>query len=359
MTGIGNIIGYVAGYLDLPKYISFLGREQFQALCAFASISFIITILIATLTIKERNPQDEPVNHENSRLGLFEFFKQVWQSIKRLPKPIRTVCEIQLCSWLGWFPFLFYITTYVGQLYVNPRLNPDLSPDEVNRIWARATRVGTFALLIEATVSLSINLLLPFIIEPTYKADNADSTSPSKLPFLQRTMKRLQIPGFTIRRAWFLSELLFFVCMFSTFFISTPFAATVMVAFVGVAWSLSLWAPYSLISAEISKRSEARRARHRQKLLNGNEDPFSGEEDQEEHRAGIILGLHNVSISGPQIVATLISSIIFKILQKPRNEPGDVSVVWTLRLGGLAFIPAAYLTWKMRESVAEDEESRT
>lgn len=357
MTGIGNIIGYLAGYLDLPQYLSFLGREQFQVLCAFASICFMITILIAVFTIKERNPQDEPATHEDKRLGIIEFFKEVWKSIKRLPKPIRTVCEIQFCSWLGWFPFLFYVTTYVGQLYANPRLSPDLSPDEVNQVWARATRVGTFALLMEAVVSLSTNLLLPSIVEPTYKANDEDAIAPQKLSFLQRTMKRLQIPGFTIRRAWFLSALLFFSCMVSTFFISTPRGATIMVGIVGVSWSLSLWAPYSLISAEISKRDEARRAKHRRKVRSGNENQFSDDaEREEEDRAGIILGLHNVSISGPQIPATLVSSIIFKILQKPRNEPGDVSVVWTLRLGALAFLPAAYLTWKMRPSVEEDQE---
>lgn len=134
-----------------------------------------------------------------------------------------------------------------------------------------------------------------------------------------------------------------------------------MVGIMGVAWSLSLWAPFALISAEISKRDEARRLRQRQKLINSSAQSFYEDEDEEEggDRAGIILGLHNVAVSAPQVIATLICSAVFKALQKPRNEPGDVSVAWTLRLGGIASLAAAFLTWKMRESVPEElEEER-
>jgi solute carrier family 45 protein 1/2/4 len=145
--------------------------------------------------------------------------------------------------------------------------------------------------------------------------------------------------------------------MFSTFFITTPLAATIMTALVGVSWSLTLWAPFALISAEISKRDEKRRKRYRQSLIVG-EDMTDDKSDEEEDQAGIILGLHNVAISAPQIVATLISSAIFKLLQKPRNVPGDVSVGWTLRIGGAATLIAAFITWKMQEPADEvDEDS--
>lgn len=129
-----------------------------------------------------------------------------------------------------------------------------------------------------------------------------------------------------------------------------------MVGVMGVAWSLSLWAPFALISAEISRRDEARRFRHRRKYMQSDTGSGPDGEDENEDRAGIVLGLHNVAVSAPQVVATLICSAVFKALQKPRNEPGDVSVAWTLRLGGLAGLVAAFLTWRMRESVADDEE---
>ncbi len=125
--------------------------------------------------------------------------------------------------------------------------------------------------------------------------------------------------------------------MASTFFISTPTQATILAGIVGLPWALSLWAPFALISAEISKRdSEARR---------GGWQSGNKPEDQ----AGAILGLHNVAVAAPQVVSTLVSSAIFKLAQKQRGEPYDSSVGWVLRFGGLAALVAAVFTWRIRE----------
>ncbi|KIY00139.1 uncharacterized protein Z520_03824 [Fonsecaea multimorphosa CBS 102226] len=411
MTGVGNVLGYIFGYLNLPRYFRFFGNTQFKVLVVLASIALSSTVLVSILAIKERNPQlDPPSKADYESGGLLSFFRQVFSSIKRLPPPIRKVCEIQFFHWLGWFPFLFYITTYIGQLYVDPHLKPGLSDDEVERFWGKATRIGTLALLAYAIVSFASNIILPFLVVPTYKAKTTDdaedftrpitptspigtrsggfpwnerptasrsytnrshtslslnrplstpvaSTSLDDRPgVLERWLDRLQIPGLTLRRAWLMAQLLFTLCMWSTVFITTPLAASIMTALVGISWSLTLWAPFALISAEISRRDEARRKRQRQRLMNGEDlDDIDDKESEEEDQAGIILGLHNVAISAPQILATLISSAVFKLLQKPRNEPGDVSVGWTLRIGGLGVLAAAFLTWRMKEPIDEDE----
>ncbi|KIW79069.1 hypothetical protein Z517_08909 [Fonsecaea pedrosoi CBS 271.37] len=405
MTGVGNVFGYVFGYLNLPRYFSFFGNTQFKVLVVLASIALSSTVLISILAIKERNPQlDPPSKADYESGGLLSFFRQVFSSMRRLPPQIRKVCEIQFCQWLGWFPFLFYITTYIGQLYVDPHLKPGLSDDEVEKFWAKATRIGTLALLTYAIVSFSSNIILPFLVVPTYKSkvrhdaeeftrpitptspigtrslefpwnerpilsrsqtslsmnrslpNLVPSTSPDNPSVLRKWLDKLQIPGLTLRRAWLMSQLLFTLCMWSTVFISTPLAASIMTALVGISWSLSLWAPFALISAEISRRDEMRRKKHRQRLMNGEDlDDIDDKEAEQEDQAGIILGLHNVAISAPQILATLISSAVFKLLQKPRNEPGDVSVGWTLRIGGLGALAAAFITWRMKEPVNEDD----
>lgn len=400
MTGVGNVLGYIFGYLNLPQYMSFFGNTQFKVLCVIASIAVSSTVLISVLFIKERNPQlDPPSKSDHRSSGILTFFKDVFLSIKRLPPQTKTVCKIQFFHWMGWFPFLFYITTYIGQLYVNPYLKPGLSDDEVNQLWDKATRIGTLALLIYAITSFVSNLILPFLVVPTYVAQTPNAsteitrpitpTSPvgvrertaswgdlamahsrtlsssSNLPLaksgshkspslLHRWLDRLQIPGLTLRRAWLLSQLLFSLCTFSTFFISTPQAATVMTALIGITWSLTLWAPFALISAEISRRDERRRRRDRQRLMNGPDEEDGEAEDEEEDKAGIILGIHNVAVSSPQVLATIVCSLVFKLLQKPRNVPGDVSVGWTLRLGGLATLVSAFITWRMKEAGDED-----
>lgn len=137
--------------------------------------------------------------------------------------------------------------------------------------------------------------------------------------------------------------------MLSTFFITSVTAATIQTAIIGIPWALSLWAPFALISAEISKR-DAEARRHPR---GGNNDASGGESSAaaaEHHdQAGVILGLHNVAVSAPQILATLIGSAIFKAVQKPRGAAYDDSVGWVMRFGGLAGLAAAFFTWRVGE----------
>ena len=118
-----------------------------------------------------------------------------------------------------------------------------------------------------------------------------------------------------------------------------------MTAFVGISWSLTLWAPFALISAEVARREEGARKKRRQQPR----APEDAKDDEDADQAGIILGLHNVAISSPQILATLVSSVIFHFLQTPRGVPGDTSIGWTLRLGGVATMVAAFITYRLGE----------
>ncbi|KAJ5647475.1 hypothetical protein N7490_003847 [Penicillium lividum] len=426
-TGMGNIIGYIFGYIHLPRYFSFLGDTQFKVLCAFASIALTVTLFSSCLYIQERDPRlDGPP--PSGGLGVIAFFKQTFRSIRTLPPQIARVCEVQIAAWVGWFPFLFYATTYVGQLYVNPIFqdNPNLPQDQVDKIWEDATRIGTFALLIYAVISFIANTILPIFIVPTYQpaveviadqddrdASLDDEEEPSRRisisamptgmasePLLDASssknseerptwLSRLQIPGLTLRRTWLLSHILFATCTFSTFFISSYQAGSIAIGFIGISWAVTLWAPFALISAEISRIDLARRLRRRHATTTDGH-PVSAPgphttpnayapvsvEDEDDHdtnrasvndleeghtktsadadaenliQAGIVLGLHNVAISFPQIFSSLICSAIFKAAQKPRGEPWDDSVGWVLRFGGCAALVAAFLTKRLAE----------
>lgn len=425
LTGVGNILGYIFGYMDLPRVLPFLGNTQFKVLCCLASTSLILTLGASCFYIQERNPRlDGPPPTEG--LGVVSFFRQVFKSIRNLPPQISRVCEVQIAAWAGWFPFLFYSTTYIGQLYVNPIFadHPHLPNDQVDQAWEDATRVGTFALLSYAVISFIANIILPLFVVPTYdqaepipepeghgihgnEEDEAGlarrlsiSSMPTGIasePLLDPTpgksvdrdekptwLARLQIPGLTLRRTWLLSHVLFAVCMFSTFFISYYPAGSVIVGLVGISWAVTLWAPFALISAEVSRIDVERRLRRRRtETTSANQAPApehstaSGpyaavpEEDHHDHetvgddleegrpegsdteenlaQAGIILGLHNVAISFPQILSSLVCSAIFQASQKPRGEPWDDSVGWVLRFGGCAALVAAWLTKRLAE----------
>ncbi|KAF9890922.1 hypothetical protein FE257_005179 [Aspergillus nanangensis] len=412
LTGVGNILGYIFGYIHLPKYLPSLGDTQFKVLCALASASLAITLLISCLYIKERDPRLDASPSEGNP-GLIAFFKQIFRSIKYLPPEIAKVCEVQLAAWVGWFPFLFYATTYIGQLYVNPIFeeHPRLPEKEINDIWDEATRIGTFALLIYAIISFITSIALPAFVVPTYQAVAAPeneygASNPDEEPFLAtrrmsfsslpvgsasepppnlprehdnqasegpKWLLKLQIPGLTLRRAWLLSHVLFALCMFFTFFIYKYQAGTVVISLIGISWALTLWAPFALISAEVARIDAERRIRRQHSRMMGTIEPWAtasaaqqedadgsdlenGASSMKAHKdeenlaqAGIILGLHNVAVSAPQILSSLICSGIFKISQKPRGEPWDDSVGWVLRFGGCSAVLAAWLTSRLDE----------
>lgn len=407
MSGVGNIIGYLFGYVDLPRYLWFFGDTQFKVLCVIASVAMAFTLSITCSTIGERDPrlEGEPGKAEG---GLINFFKNLWRSIRKLPTQIRNVCLVQFCAWIGWFPFLFYITTYIGEMYVEDvfREHPDMTPTEIDSAYETGTRVGTFALLVFAMTTFSASVVLPFLVASSYKAPQPEPITPmtpgARTPgtgyreirtpatpltphtpggagtasgyfgynpahtddlnfkqhpdhqtFLQRTCAKLpdiEIPWLTLRRAWMLSHVLFALLMWLTFAVHSTAGATALVGLIGIPWAMTNWAPFALIAAEISKREQIRKGairppptREAQALASG-EDPSEGAD-----QAGVVLGIHNLFIAAPQVIATLVSSVIFKVLQKPRGTVGDDSVAWVLRFGGLAAIAAAWMTRRISE----------
>jgi solute carrier family 45 protein 1/2/4 len=169
-------------------------------------------------------------------------------------------------------------------------------------------------------------------------------------------MEMLQVKSLTLRRSWFISHILFTVLMALTFFVRSTWGATVLVGAIGIPWCVTNWAPFAIISSEISKRDAIRRGiikpRDREsQLIAEGEDDGSGADS-----AGVVLGIHNVAIAAPQVIATLVSAIMFKLLQKPRGTAGDTSVAWVLRFGGVCALVAAWLTLQVNEEKEEEDE---
>ena len=387
-TGIGNILGYLFGYVNLPRYVPFLGDTQFKCLCAISVIAMFATLGISCSAIKERDPRlegDLPP-YQN---GVFAFFKSMSRSIARLPRQISRVCQVQFAAWIGWFPFLFYITTYIGEIYVEPYFaeNPNMTKEEIDQTWERATRIGTFALLIWGITTFVASIILPWLIVPAFEHPLQPTSTPltptsmsasnhfnphnlSPRSFSRSLLSHwhritnlthhLRIPNLTLRRLWLISHFIFFACMWLTFLVHTTTTATILVGLVGIPWAITNWAPFALISAEISKRDAIRRGVLRPPPTRDGELLARGEDDAHgADQAGVVLGIHNVALAAPQVIATLVSSAIFRALQKPRGSVGDESVAWVLRFGGLCALIAAWLTMRVGEEaddIKRDEE---
>lgn len=373
VTGIGNIAGYIAGYVNLPTYLWFLGSNQFKILCAVASIGLAITIALSTAVIHERDPRADGSRMKKTP-NIVSFFFNIVKSIKRLPPQTKRVCEVQFCAWVGFFPLLFYTSSYIGEIYIQPFLeeNPNMTPEELEVLYEQATRIGTFALLVNAIVSLLTNVFLPFFIAPTFDSqpvsfnDHTGQLATAKTTGLPRRsyLDCLRIPGFTLKRAWLGSLLLFAISMFCTVLVRSTGAATVLIGLAGITWAMTLWAPWAIISAEISRRDVVARAKKLQNMApcgnNAPDAPSSSgnsqemdaelaEEEEEVDQAGVILGIHNMAIAVPQIIATLGSSVVFKFLQKPRGTPGDHSFAIVMALGGVFVLGSCIFAMRIKD----------
>lgn len=334
--------------------IPFLGNTQFKGISIIASVSLAITLSIGCAYIKEKDPRMEPSS--SASLGFVSLLQSIRDAVHRLPLRIRQVYIIQAAAWFGWFSFLFYATTYIGQLYVNPifERHQDLSDDEINKVWEDATRIGTLAMLVNALVSFAASIILPMLVVPSERQMAAEANASSSSFRL-----KLRIPGLSLRRAWLLSHCLFAICMLSTFFVSSPGQASVMTGIIGIAWAVTAWAPYALIASEIAQGDPGRPAHRREgsgEVEGASILPYVQESDEPRrteaksvNQAGVVFGLHNVAISFPQIISSAIGSLIFKALQKPRGQPWDTSTSWVMRLGGCAAILAACLTMGLQE----------
>jgi len=151
MSQAGNIIGFGFGFLPLANLpiLRLLGGSQFRKFCVLAMIILVITVWITCWTQEEQERRQTSKNQGQLR----EILSNIYSAIVKLPKPIRRVCFVQVFAFMGWFPFLFYATTYVGQVmaYENKK-EPDAE---------LATRMGALAMLIYSLVAVVAGAVLP------------------------------------------------------------------------------------------------------------------------------------------------------------------------------------------------------
>ena len=188
-----------------------------------------------------------------------------------------------------------------------------------------AIRYGTFASLLFSIVAFGANLLLPLLLGvSTKRGHSAKKTS----------------AHFGISQAWTCAHIFFALAMFATMMVTSQAAATFLVASVGLSWALTHWAPFAIIGNELGNELAARRS--------FNTSTHGSLDDERstvnvEVQAGAVMGLHNVAISAPQIIAALACSLIFALAKSLGSQDGTG---WVLRAGGCAALFAAYLTSK-------------
>lgn len=344
LIGIGNIVGFILGAINLPKlFPSIFGRTQFQVLAFCASMGLIFTVAPACWFISEQDPNtDVAAREQQQRNGSARFgkFHTIWvdtaRAIRKLSPQTRLACAIEFFAWIGYFPMLFYGSTYVGTLYKLE--NPDDGNSEA------AVRRGSTALLLHAIVSLVANFLLPYLLTVRLPVDAALYSR-----FLHRYLT-------TVNGLWITGHVIFLTAMVSTFFISTCNQATAFITILGIPWAIALWSPFVIISEEVSRIKAKKVCKASASIYEYDLQPQAAQQPLKqrfetfEHESGIILGVHNMFVALPQMISSLMASILFKIFDSNnRDDSGAYSLGWVYRFGGLATVVALYLSFQLKD----------
>jgi len=402
MTHAGNIIGFGFGFLPLANIPIFrlLGGDQFRKYCIVSMAILVVTVWITCFCHEEK---EHSIIHKK-RSKLQNVLENIYNAIVNLPKPIRRVCYVQILAFMGWFPFLFYSTTYVGQVMA---AEYDREPDPTI-----AVRKGEFAMLIYSLVAVVAGTLLPHLAgrDRRLMPHKSDVDEDAELTRLRDTVRqwraeaarqgrplRLPVMPFLLRNIWTGALLLFTLLTFSTFFISTVPQATVMISLVGICWAVACWVPFAIImeflkelealnqpagqslpgssnrplhGRTISQPSIATRDTERQPLLlrRRSLDYDTRGDDTEEKKpvgGGTVLGIHNLAIVFPQFIIALVSSVIFRVVDgSVEGDPidnkylGKTGVAWVLRFGGLCTLIGAVIARMVPPTPTEKEMRR-
>lgn len=171
--------------------------------------------------------------------------------------------------------------------------------------------------------------------------------------------------------------------MLSTIMVTSVTAATIIVAIIGIPWSVVLWIPFALVGEYVTvpadvlheeeedEREESRLeqqhdeetrpitenrgspTQHYGATTNGIHTPVSeNDADEEVLDAGMVLGVHNMYIVFPQFAVAVVASMIFRVVQWVENGQGEerprdgqsANVAWVLLFGGFMSLVATVLS---------------
>ncbi|KAJ5197911.1 uncharacterized protein N7498_007028 [Penicillium cinerascens] len=355
MCAIGQLISYVIGSIDTVSIFgSFFGDTQFKQMTVIAALFLVGAVAVTSYSVKERvliTARDS-----DGKAGAIQVISQLFKTTLELPPRIQAICWAQFWAWIGWFPFLFYSTTWVGETYFRYEVSKeDLS--KATDMLGEVGRVGSLSLTVFSAITVLSSVLLPFCVQPP--DTKRTRFTPRPPPGVAAALKAMTAVRPDLQTAWLISQIMFAATMIFAPLAHSRGFATFLVAVCGVPWAISGWAPFAFMGVEINKltmnnnsggaaglttrsgvtmitsasiRNSA--ADTELEVLRLNHRDSDGDDTDEEDQAsnipstgelaGIYLGVLNVYTTLPQFVGTFISWIVFTLLE-PGAEPSEES----------------------------------
>ncbi|KAI3648874.1 hypothetical protein MP228_006728 [Amoeboaphelidium protococcarum] len=385
MISIGNIVGYYIGSLKLSDVMSkslWSSSQQQQqilqdedslkqqsqsveelhmkALTLIACLLLSSSVFITCYSIKERPFTGVVMHYQNAegeRRNLYSHIIQLVNTAFNLPRQLRMICMVQFFAWFGWFPFNFFSTEFIkttAQYYGYGSNGAPISAMD-------AVRLGSRTLLILSVVSSLCAFTLPLVI---------------------------RIRQWKPQIVWTFSLFLFACILIASYIVVSVYVVydpTMMlmcfVCICGLPLAVTMWVPYALIGEYLSPATSLQQNRKKssthdltdeeiQLSLGDNEEQrascskqilpkYNGNPDKQDHgnisvltqqdnhhlSSGIVLGIHNVYTVLPQILSSLLSSLLFYMVQDDGRDPGNIGLVWMI--SGLFVVAGAILSCRL------------
>ncbi|KAI5365233.1 Putative MFS transporter superfamily [Septoria linicola] len=387
MVGLGHILVFGFGALDLNYWLPpVFGDTQFKKVCAFAAFMMVLTFSVNCWAVTERVLVSDGSKTTGTDQTLIGIIKQIYSRALYVPQRIQYICNVQFWAWIGWFPLMFYGSTWVGEIYLRHGLHG--TPPTTDDALSQVGRVGSTALIIHSSIGFVTAIVLPWLVTSPGEDEKAQTFTPRPPKGLEGVAEKVPLNKPSLLNVWTFGCLMFSSCLFFAPLVKSVGFATFLMAVAGVPSAIAGLACTTLIGVEINRLSSTlptMGARNGRTPLSRTPSSRRSSNDYEleeplhlrhssqssvgaTHSAtgelsGIYLGILNIYTTLPQFVGTAISWVVFSILEPGKSpelakdaHPDDVhpteglsGIGVCLFIGSLSSVMAAIATRKLKE----------
>lgn len=337
--GIGHLLVYAIGALDLNAWMGgFLGDTQFKKVCLIAALGMAIPQCISCWAVQERIlVRNKGEKGDAGREGILDVLHHIYHTFRNVPDRIQAICMVQFYSWIGWFPFLFYGSTWVGEIYLRHDAPSTTDSNALNDVG----RHGSMSMIVWSTISFGASIVLPWLVQSPDDDESKRGYTARPPQSMEGVLKDVPRVKPTLLAAWAAGNLLFAVAMLFAPMVQSVTFATVLVALCGIPWAIAGWAPITFLGVEVNRMTASIPLAHSRPASSAHRNSHSADSVELEPRtlhlrhdstasaaptsstgelSGIYLGILNIYTTLPQFVGTGISWVVFSLLE-PGKSP--------------------------------------
>ncbi|KAI1176850.1 hypothetical protein F4777DRAFT_544561 [Nemania sp. FL0916] len=270
---------------------------RMKELALISAILVVATVTIACAAGFQappayRAPRTLPAKHLLERVS---YYQQVKETVTtRMSK----ILVVQFLSSFAWFPYLFYISRYIT---------------EKNHDGGKIVeRLGPLALFLQSVVHLITSVILPFFVSHTVEKSTLTTVS-------------INIPKLDPVRLWRLSLAIYSACVAGIVLTDSTILMLALAALTGFCWAVTLIVPYTLLTDEFMLRNDG--------------------EHRRSTRSGVFLGINNLAITVPQIIAGLICTTIFSTVSEKHTNSLSNGMTISLSAGSVVSLLATVVSF--------------